>query len=288
MSDAQRAGHPLRRGPPQLPAGHARWPLSTPSRWRRSQAALKRAIQVEFQLEDHELAAEPLPTADARNVLLFYEAAEGGAGVLRRLVDDPTRSRGSRAAALELCHFDPDRHGSSSAPSTPARTARPPATTACSATATSPTTASLDRTAIRDAAAASSPARRRVRGRSGRRRPREHSLKRRCDSDLERRFLDLLVAERPPASRPTPQKLIAAAQTRPDFVYDERAGRGLRRRAASTTTTDKQADDALVNARLEDLGCDGHPLPPRRRLGRDRRPLSRRLRQGRELTGAST
>ena len=35
-------------------------------RWRRSQAALKNAIQVEFQLEDDELAAEPLPDRDDR------------------------------------------------------------------------------------------------------------------------------------------------------------------------------------------------------------------------------
>ena len=49
------------------------------------QAALKNAIQIVFQLEDSELAAEPLPDANNRRVILFYEAAEGGAGVLRQL-----------------------------------------------------------------------------------------------------------------------------------------------------------------------------------------------------------
>src|SRR5271163_2486383 len=52
------------------------------------QAALKSAIQVCFQLEDSELAAEPLPSAEPRNQILIYESAEGGAGVLRRLVED--------------------------------------------------------------------------------------------------------------------------------------------------------------------------------------------------------
>jgi ATP-dependent helicase YprA (DUF1998 family)/very-short-patch-repair endonuclease len=72
------------------------------------QAALKSAIQVFFQLEDSELAAEPLPDVENRRYLLLYEAAEGGAGVLRRLVDDPEALPQVARAALEICHFDPD------------------------------------------------------------------------------------------------------------------------------------------------------------------------------------
>ena len=53
------------------------------------EAALKRAIQAEYQLEDSELATEPLPDRKKRRHLLFYEASEGGAGVLRQLVEDP-------------------------------------------------------------------------------------------------------------------------------------------------------------------------------------------------------
>jgi very-short-patch-repair endonuclease len=71
------------------------------------QAALKNAIQVEYQLEDSELAAEPLPSGDERHSILFYESAEGGAGVLRRLVDDPGAFARVAAQALQVCHFDP-------------------------------------------------------------------------------------------------------------------------------------------------------------------------------------
>ena len=71
-------------------------------------AALKNAIQVEFQLEDAELAAEPLPDESRRRVILLYEAAEGGAGVLRRLAREPGALPAVARRALELCHFDPE------------------------------------------------------------------------------------------------------------------------------------------------------------------------------------
>lgn len=72
------------------------------------QAALKAAIQVQYQLEDRELAAEPLPDGDKRKAVLLYEASEGGAGVLRRLVEDPRALPAVARIGLELCHFDPD------------------------------------------------------------------------------------------------------------------------------------------------------------------------------------
>lgn len=72
--------------------------------------ALKRAIEATYQLEPSELAAEPLPDRagdHAWAVLLLYEAAEGGAGVLRRLALDDGALADVAATALELLHFDP-------------------------------------------------------------------------------------------------------------------------------------------------------------------------------------
>ncbi|MCB1026626.1 MAG: DEAD/DEAH box helicase [Microthrixaceae bacterium] len=71
------------------------------------QSALSRAIEVTFQLEESELAVEPLPSTDDRALLLFYESAEGGAGILRQLVHDPAALGRVVRAALEICHVDP-------------------------------------------------------------------------------------------------------------------------------------------------------------------------------------
>jgi very-short-patch-repair endonuclease len=72
------------------------------------QAALKVAIQARYQLEDGELIAEPLPSTSKRRRLLFFEAAEGGAGVLRRLVQDRQALAEVARIAIDLCHVDPD------------------------------------------------------------------------------------------------------------------------------------------------------------------------------------
>jgi hypothetical protein len=102
-------------------------------------AALKNGIQIAFQLEDGELAAEPLPTEDDRRTILLYEASEGGAGVLRRLVSEPRALAAAAEAALEICHFAPDGRTSPCHPVV-GSPVKPPATTACCPTPTSATT----------------------------------------------------------------------------------------------------------------------------------------------------
>ncbi|MCS6291164.1 MAG: DEAD/DEAH box helicase [Nitrospira sp.] len=68
--------------------------------------ALLRGIEVVFQLEEGEILGEPLPARDNRRSILAYEATEGGAGVLNRLVEDPTAIRKVAKEALTLMHFD--------------------------------------------------------------------------------------------------------------------------------------------------------------------------------------
>lgn len=69
------------------------------------QYALKRGIEAVYQLEESELMAEPLPTRDNRQSILLFEAAEGGAGVLTRLANEPDALAGIAAKALEVMHF---------------------------------------------------------------------------------------------------------------------------------------------------------------------------------------
>ncbi|SEC02166.1 Helicase conserved C-terminal domain-containing protein [Streptomyces sp. 2131.1] len=71
--------------------------------------AMERGIEAAFELEDSELSSELLPPDDGpRNRILFTEAAEGGAGVLRRLQAEPDALAKAARRALEICHFDED------------------------------------------------------------------------------------------------------------------------------------------------------------------------------------
>jgi ferredoxin len=72
------------------------------------QYALQFGITVAFQLEEQELSSRRLGSGVTTR-LIFWEAAEGGAGVLRRLVEEPEALARVAHAALELCHYD--EHG---------------------------------------------------------------------------------------------------------------------------------------------------------------------------------
>lgn len=70
------------------------------------QHAILRGIEIVFQLEEGEVLGEPLPARDNRRAILIYEATEGGAGVLGRLVEDPAALPAVARAALSLMHFE--------------------------------------------------------------------------------------------------------------------------------------------------------------------------------------
>ncbi|GAA1086721.1 protein kinase domain-containing protein [Nocardiopsis metallicus] len=71
--------------------------------------ALERGIEAAFELEDAELTSELLPPEDGpRDRMLFTEAAEGGAGVLRQLQADPKKLAQAATTALAICHMDAD------------------------------------------------------------------------------------------------------------------------------------------------------------------------------------
>ena len=182
------------------------------------QAALKHAIQVRYQLEESELAAEPLPARDDRRMLLIFEAAEGGAGVLRRLLDDAGALKGVAREALRICHFDPDTGDDQRwAPG-----AREDCEAACydclMSYSNQPDHRLLDRKLIKDlllrltrADVNASPAPL----------PRaEHlaQLMRQCGSDLERDWLRF-IDERGLRLPSNAQTLVEKCKTRPDFLY---------------------------------------------------------------------
>lgn len=113
------------------------------------QAALKRGIEMTFQIEESELVAEPLPKLDARRALLFYEAAEGGAGVLTRLANDSASLALVAQNALRLLHHQApvdgiwrleDLPSLEETDSSATTYAKPAAISACSHTLTNQTT----------------------------------------------------------------------------------------------------------------------------------------------------
>jgi uncharacterized protein YihD (DUF1040 family) len=70
------------------------------------QHALLRGIEVVFQLEEGEICGEPLPNRNDRRCILYYEATEGGAGALSRLLEEPSILNKVACEALSLMHFN--------------------------------------------------------------------------------------------------------------------------------------------------------------------------------------
>jgi len=182
------------------------------------QPALKSAIQLIYQLEDNELAVEPLPNDQERHLILIYESGEGGAGVLRQLLDDPSALGQVAKTALSLCHFDPET-GTDLRRSPRAKEDCEAACYDCLMSYYNQRDHHLlDRALIRDMLL-------QLRGGTVEVSPStlprgEHlaRLKALCDSDLERGWLDFLETHQlhlPDVA----QELVSCCSTRPDFLY---------------------------------------------------------------------
>lgn len=190
-------------------------PVREPFEMAALQAAFKEAIQKLFQLEPRELACEPMPSQLNRNEILFYEASEGGAGVLRQIVEDPEVIPRLARCALEICHFDPDTledKGSGSCGK------------ACYEClldyGNQPDHKDLNRQSIKVLLHELSQSVCKPSGGVGSREDRMVALRKACDSKLEKSWLDLIDKHmlRPPSDA---QFLIESCSTRPDFFYRE-------------------------------------------------------------------
>ncbi len=211
------------------------------------QAALKEAIQKQFQLESRELSTEPMPAAHDRREILFYEASEGGAGVLRQIVEDPSVLPLLAMRALEVCHFNPDTLEDNGAQI---------CGKACYEClldyGNQPDHKDLDRYLIRDLLADLSRSVCRPAGGMGSRAERMAALRKRCDSQLEKRWLDLVekLVMRPPSDA---QYLIEACSTRPDFYYGEHNA-AIYIDGPPHDEPDQIRDDEAITQRLMEMG----------------------------------
>lgn len=179
------------------------------------QSAFKEAIQKYFQLEPRELSCEPMPLSQDRQELLFYEASEGGAGVLRQIAEDHTVLPQLARIALEICHFDPDNLEDNASDS---------CGKACYECLLDYSNQldhlELDRHLIKDFLSQLAQSVCRPSGGIGSRTERLAFLRKQCDSKLEQRWLDQVdtLMLRPPSDA---QYLIDSCSTRPDFFYKD-------------------------------------------------------------------
>uniref|UniRef100_A0A7V2ZKH8 DEAD/DEAH box helicase n=1 Tax=Ignavibacterium album TaxID=591197 RepID=A0A7V2ZKH8_9BACT len=182
------------------------------------QYALKNSIQSQYELEDSELAVELLPNSENPRMILFYESAEGGAGILKQIVENNNSIIEIAKGALEICHFDPQ----SGQDLLKAPNSNEDCTKACYDCLLNYSNQifhkNLDRYSIKDfleilkiSTLEFSPVEKSAE---------EHfmDLLKKCDSELEKEWLKILFSKK--LRLPTnAQKLIEKCRAKPDFIY---------------------------------------------------------------------
>ena len=216
------------------------------------QAALKQAIQKVFQLESSELAVEPLPNVEERNMLLFYEASEGGAGVLRQIAEDPNMLSVIAREALELCHYDPDT-GEDLATEIPQIECEAACYDCLLDYGNQPDHKHIDRKEILPFLRQLLEARTEASGSSVSRADHYDDLFKRCGSDLEKKWLKQVYDQQLLLPNEG-QKLIEECSTRPDFYYVQNGKFAIYIDGTPHDDPEQKAKDNDINNLLIDRG----------------------------------
>lgn len=216
------------------------------------QAAFRQAIQQLFQLESGELAAEPLPRPDQRRLLLLYEASEGGAGVLRQLVEDARALPRIAHKALELCHFNPDTGEDLGLQAGGGKGCEAGCYDCLLDYGNQPDHRLIDRKLLRDVMRQLAACSVQVNAGVVPRADHIASFRKQCDSQLERKWLDALENLR--LALPShAQYLISSCPTRADFYYAD-AKAAIYVDGPVHDAPEAQADDATITERLQNAG----------------------------------
>lgn len=216
--------------------------------------ALERGIETAFQLEDSELGSELLPDPDGRARALFIESAEGGAGVLRRLVDEPNALAQAAREALRLAHFDPDTGEDNGGEDSRGERCERACYECLLSYSNQLVHRQINRHLVAEQLLALAGATIERGGGGVGHDEQLDALLRSCDSELEREFVRWL-SQRNYRLPDEAQRLVEDAGTRPDFVYRLASGNvavfvdGPHHDAARNAEHDRD-----VNDRLYDIG----------------------------------
>ncbi len=192
------------------------------------QAALSRAIQIHYSLEERELETKPLPSDDDRRVFLFYEGAEGGAGVLSQIFRSSVEFDALIKEALCLCHFDAESGEDVGHDVGGGEMCQIACYDCLLSYSNQHDHERLNRFSIQELLKSLRGARIVAKSAQGSAKERYDALFARCGSKLEERWLDL--AYREGWNLPTDsQRLLEEFHTRPDFLYEQKRGEGYLR-----------------------------------------------------------